>query len=134
MGVRYNKIRGERMKNTEQAKDIENYIQKIEIDEKGKVQVNYKANLRDINIKDFVEFVNNLPDTYEEWDGDGDYLDEEMNLFIALREFLATNLDISRLKSFMGEDNVILLDDARWRNTQLDLDVWYTTHNKDLPF
>ena len=99
-----------------------------------KVKVSYQANLRDITMKDFVEFVNDLPDTYKEWDGDGDYFNEEMNLYVALREFLATNLDISRVKGFMGEDNVILLEDARWRNTQLELDVFYTTHNKDIPF
>ena len=121
------------MKNTEEAKDIENYIQSIDMEMQNKFKVHYQASLSDVPLKDFVEFAKDLPDTYKEYDGE-DYLDEEMNLSIALREFLATNLDISRLKAFMGESEQILLEDAHWKGEQLNIDVWYTTHNKDIPF
>ena len=122
------------MKNTEEAKDIENYIQSIDMEMQNKFKVHYQAYLSDINLKDFIEFAKELPEFYKEYDGDGDYFDEEMNLSIALREFLATNLDIARLKAFMGESEQILLEDAMWKGEQLNIDVWYTTHNKDIPF
>lgn len=117
---------------------IDNHIKSIKInDEYGvgsEVEVESNIYLGDIKIKDFLDFLKDFPTEYNEYDEDGDYTIEDMNLAIALKEFIGAFADTKRIKAFAYDNHRLMLKDCQFMGQRLALKIKYDTIDKDIPF